>query len=262
MSAVAAAAWAELLKLRRSRLPWVSVLAFTVAAGFGGLMMFILQDLRRARALGLLGAKAAIAGGTADWPAYFALLAQTIAVGGVMIFGLIVVWTFGREFSQDTAKDLLALPTPRTAIVVAKFAVTASWCLVLALYTDLLGLLIGTAIGLSGWSGATAATGLANVLLTSAMTIALVTPFALAASIGRGYLAAVGAMFLAFFLAQVIALLGYGRYFPWSVPALFAGMAGPGSTPPGLPGYTLVVLVGIAGVLGTAVWWKHADQDR
>lgn len=257
-----AAIWAEVLKARRSRLPWTTGLAFTIAAGFGGLVMFILQDLRRAHALGLLGTKAALTGGTADWPGYFALLSQTVAVGGTLLFGLVVVWVFGREFSQDTAKDLLALPTPRTTIVGAKFGVTAVWCLLLAVYCSLLGLVIGTAIGLPGWSSAAAATGLVKLLLTAVMTIALVTPFALAASAGRGYLAGVAAMFAATFLAQVVTLLGYGRFFPWSVPALFAGAAGPEGELPGLLGYGLVVLVGVLGVTGTAVWWKRADQDR
>jgi len=262
MSAATAAMWAELVKARRSRLPWVTVLAFTITAGFGGLVMFILQDLRRARSLGLLGTKAALAGGRADWPAYFALLSQAVAVGGALVFGMIVIWMFGREFSQGTVKDLLALPTARTTIVGAKFAVTAGWCLLLGLYTSLLGLLIGTTIGLPGWSATVAAHGLATLLLTTLMAVALVTPFALAASIGRGYLAGVGSMFVAVFLAQVIALLGYGRYFPWSVPALFTDIAGPDRDPPGTLGYLLVLLAGAAGLLGTAAWWKHADQDR
>lgn len=260
MSTATAAVWTELLKARRSRLPWVTVAAFTVAAGFGGLIMFILQDVRRARALGLLGTKAALTGGTADWPAYFALLAQIIAVGGAVLFGVIVIWTFGREFSQGTAKDLLALPTPRTTIVGAKFAVTTSWSLVLTVQTYVLGLVIGAALGLSGWSAAVAVTGLVKLVLTAVLTIAVATPFALAASVGRGYLAGVGALFLAVFLAQVIALLGYGPYFPWAVPALVSDIAG--RQPPGPTGYGLVAVAGVAGVLGTAMWWKHADQDR
>jgi hypothetical protein len=56
--------------------------------------------------MGLIGDKAQLGGGTADWPGYFALLAQTVAVGGVRVFGLIMVWLFGREFSDRTAKDL------------------------------------------------------------------------------------------------------------------------------------------------------------
>lgn len=253
-----AALWAEVLKARRSRLPWTTGLAFTIAAGFGGLVMFILQDVHRARALGLLGTKAALTGGTADWPGYFALLSQTISVGGTLLFGLVVVWMFGREFSQDTAKDLLALPTPRAAIVGAKFGVTAVWCLLLSIYTYGLGL----AIGLPGWSLPVAAGGLGKLLLTAVMTIALVTPFALAASAGRGYLTGVAAMFAATFLAQVVALLGYGRFFPWSVPALFAGTAGAEGELPGPVGYALVALVAVVGTASTIVWWNRADHDR
>ncbi|MFF1607586.1 hypothetical protein ACFVYA_07360 [Amycolatopsis sp. NPDC058278] len=75
----------------------MTVLAFTVAAGFGGLVMFILQDISRAHTLGLLGTKAALTGGSADWPAYSALLAQTITVGGSVLFGVIAV-----EFREST----------------------------------------------------------------------------------------------------------------------------------------------------------------
>jgi ABC-2 type transport system permease protein len=260
--AAQAALWAELLKARRSRLPGVTVLAFTVAGLFGGLVMFILRDPGRARSLGLLGTKAELAGGAADWPAYLRLLAQIVAVGGVGVFGLVVVWLFGREFSQNTVKDLLALPVGRTTIVGAKFAVAALWCLALSLYLSVLGLPVGAAIGLPGWSPAVAVAGLAEILTTAAMTVLLVAPFALAASAGRGYLAGVAAMITAVFLAQVVAFLGYGGYFPWSVPALSTGLAGPDRDPPGVAGYVLVAMTGAAGVAGTAAWWRGADQDR
>ena len=256
------ALWVELVKARRSRLPWVTVVAFAVAAGVGGLFMFILQDPQRARSLGLLGAKAQLASGTADWPTYLSLLAQTTAVGGFVVFGLVMIWIFGREFSDHTAKDLLALPTSRTTIIGAKFVVTAGWCLALSVQCYLLGLVIGAALGLPGWSAATALDGLARLLATAAMTVLLTATFALAASLGRGYLAAVGFMLLAIFLGQIIALLGYGQYFPFSLPAIYSGMAGAARPPVGFPGYALVILVGLAGVAGTAVWWRRADQSR
>lgn len=256
------ALWAEMLKARRSRLSWASALAFTLAAGMGALFMFILQDPPRARSLGLLGAKAQLTSGTADWPGYFALLAQATAVGGLLIFGLIIIWIFGREFSEHTVTDLLALPTPRTVIVAAKFVTTTAWCLLLAVQTYLLGLGAGAALRLPGWSAAVALDGLVHLLATTAMTVPLVIPFALAASVGRGYLAAVGVMFLASFLAQIFAVLGYGEYFPWSVPSLYSGVAGPDRTPAGPFGYALVISVGIGGAVGTAAWWRTADQSR
>jgi ABC-2 type transport system permease protein len=126
------ALWAELLKARRSRLPWLTAVAFAVVTVVCGMFMFILQDPARARALGLLGGKAQLSGASADWPGYLALLSQAVAVGGIMIYGVIAIWLFGREFSDRTAKDLLALPTSRTAIVAAKFTLAAGWALLLA----------------------------------------------------------------------------------------------------------------------------------
>ena len=66
------------------------------------------------------------------------------------------------------------------------------------------------------------------------MTVLLTTPVALASSVGRGYLPGVGVIITGVFCAQVVAALGYGSYFPWSVPALFSGMAGPDQMSTGL----------------------------
>jgi ABC-2 type transport system permease protein len=254
--------WAEVLKALRSRLPWVTVAAFTIAAGVGGFFMFILQDPDRARSLGLLGAKAQLAGGTADWPGYFALLTQTIAVGGAVIFGVIVVWTFGREFSDHTVKDLLALPTSRTAVVAAKYAVTALWCLLLTVQSYVLGLAVGAALRLPGWTGALAVHALARMMITAVLTVLLTTALGLAASVGRGYLAAIGVMFVTVFLAQVIAVLGYGHLFPWSVPAIYSQISGADQPTVGPIGYALVVVVATASVTATAVWWRTADHAQ
>lgn len=256
------ALWAELLKVRRSKLSRISVLAFTVAPAVAGLFMFVLQDPARAASLGLIAGKAHLSGATADWPGLFALLGQMAAVGGLLVFGMIVIWLFGREFSDRTAKDLLALPTSREAIVLAKFAVAVVWCLLLAVQLCVLGLAAGAALGLPGWSAAVAAAGIARVLAAAALTVLLVTPFGLAAGIGHGYLAAVGVMFATLALAQVIAALGHGAYFPWSVPALLTQVADEAGDLPGPVGYALVLAVGGAGVLGTALWWRRADHTR
>ena len=58
----------EAVKLRRSRLPWITVIGFTLATIVSGLFTFIAQNPDRARSLGLAGAKAQMAGVTADWP--------------------------------------------------------------------------------------------------------------------------------------------------------------------------------------------------
>jgi ABC-2 type transport system permease protein len=70
-----------------------------------------------------------------------------------------------------------------------------------------------------------------------------------------------GIMLLILALANVIALLGWGSYFPWSVPGLYAGSAGKGASLEPVS-YWIVILTGLAGMIGTYLWWKYADQSR
>lgn len=257
-----AAVWAELLKARRSVVPWVTGVAFLVTGLVGGFFMFVLQDPARARSLGLLGAKAQFAGGTADWTAYLALVAQIVAIGGLLVFGMILIWLFGREFSDRTAKDLLALPTSRTAVVLAKLVVALAWCLLLVCQVAAISLVIGAMLRLPGWIGPTVVHGLGMIFGTAFLTAALAATYALVASWGRGYLAAVGALFATIFAAQVISAVGYGAWFPWAVPSLLSGVAGPDHATAGPLGIASVVLVGLVASVATALWWQHADHDR
>jgi ABC-2 type transport system permease protein len=251
---------AELIKARRSVVPLITVVAFAVAGVVGGFFMFVLQDPQRARSLGLLGAKAQLAGQDADWAGYLALVAQIVSVGGLLVFGLLTIWLFGREFSDRTAKDLLALPTARWAIVAAKLTLGAAWSFLLAVELIALSLVAGTLLGLPGWTPGVGARGLGTVLAATALTICLTTGYGLAASAGRGYLPGVLTMFVTLFAAQVVAALGFGSWFPWSVPSLLSGTAGPDQASPGAASIACVVAVGFAAAIATGRWWERADH--
>lgn len=260
MAGLTASVWAEALKARRSLLPGLTALGFSLAPLVGGLFLLIRRDPAWARRFGLLTTKAELQGGTADWPAAFDLLAQTVAVGGLIVFGLVVIWLFGREYGDGTVTDLLALPTPRWATVTAKFAIAAAWSALLTAWVVALGLAVGAAIGLPGWSGPLLLASAGRLVVVAGLTLALVAPLAWVASAGRGYLPAVGAVFLVVVLAQVVAALGWGASFPWWVPALASGVAGPDVRDVGVGSYVGVVLTGVVGVASTLAWWQYADQ--
>jgi ABC-2 type transport system permease protein len=262
MTLFRAALWAEALKARRSKVPWLTALGFSLAPLVGGLFMFILKDPERARSMGLIGAKAQLAAGVADWPTMLGLLAQATAVGGGLLFTLVTTWVFGREFSEHTAKELLALPTPRAAIVGAKFVIVGIWAAGLTALVLVLGLGVGATVGLPGWSTALLWRAASDLFVTAGLTLALMTPVALLASAGRSYLPPLGWAFLTFFLAQILAAIGWGAWFLWSVPALFSELAGPRATQIGLQSYVVVGLTFGGGLAGTFVWWHIADQTR
>ena len=264
--AMSAALWAavgaELVKVRRAVMLWATGIAFLVAALVGAFFMFVLQDPARARSLGLLGAKAQLSGGTADWAGYFALLAQMVAVGGMLLFGMVMIWLFGREFADRTAKDLLALPTSRAAVVVAKLVVALVWSAALTVEVIALSLPLGALLGLPGWSAQVFWHGVGVIVATAVLTVALATTYALAASWGRGYLAAVATLFVTAITAQIVSAVGYGAWFPWAVPSLMSGVAGPDQATPGVAGITSVLVVGVAASTATVLWWQRADHDR
>jgi ABC-2 type transport system permease protein len=254
------ALWVELLKARRARMPLITLLGFSLVPFVGGFFMIVMKDPALARRMGMISAKAQIVAGAADWPTYFGILAQAVAVGGILLFSLIAAWVFGREWSDRTIKDLLALPTPRRSIVLAKFAVTSLWGLLLALVVYLLGLLVGALVGLPPTSAQVVVQGSLTLAGAAGLTILLTPPVAFFAGLGRGYLAPMGAAIFLLILAQVVAAAGWGEYFPWSVPALHAGMAGPEAGQMGVISYLLVVLTALVGIVATVLWWERADQ--
>ena len=257
MSTLAQAVYVETLKARRSRISLFSALGFTLLPLAAGFFMIILKDPEMARRVGLISAKARLVAGAADWPSYLGLLAQAVAGGGLVLFGLIASWVFGREFSDRTVKDLLALPTSRSAIVLSKFVVVAAWSAGLTTMICFIGLVIGEALGLPPVPTQVILQGLGAIVLSAFLVIPLLTPIAFFAGTGHGYLAPMGFMFLVLLLAQVVAAAGWGEYFPWSIPILFSQGGNLGTV-----SYAIVVMTSIAGIGGTLIWWESADQAR
>jgi ABC-2 type transport system permease protein len=252
----------EVLKARRSIAPWLTALAFTIAPLVGALFMYILADPGRASRMGLIGQKAQLAGGASDWAAYFAFLAQAVTVGGFILFAFVAAWVFGREFSDGTARSLLALPTSRRAIVAAKLTVIGVWCAALTALVTAIGLIAGAALGLPGWSPAVLSAGLVHVWAGAGLTVLIVLPVALAAGAGRGYLAPLGLAMLLLLLAQIVGAAGRGEWFPWAIPALYAQVTGAAGGGVGAISLLIVAVTGVAGAAGTLAWWSYADFPR
>jgi ABC-2 type transport system permease protein len=257
MTNLVPAIWVELFKARRSKVPLLTGLGFLLVPIVGGLFMVILKDPEFARHVGLISAKAQLMAGVADWPTYLELLAQAIAIGGLILFSLIGSWVFGREYSDRTVKDLLALPTSRSAIVLAKFVVIALWSAALIVMITLVGLVIGLAVALPQVPGQVILQGGITVALTAGLAIASITPIIFFASAGHGYLPPMGVAILAIFLAQIIAIVGWGEFFPWSIPALYSQGENLGNI-----SYLIVIVTALAGMAATFIWWEMADQNH
>lgn len=251
--------WIELRKAIRSRMPlWTALgsLFFPLGIGF---LIFVARNPEISKKLGLISAKAEIfAYSATDWPAYFDVYGMIIAAGGYIIFVFVISWIFGREFADGTVKDLLAVPVPRVSILLAKFLTAAIWSIALAFVIVVAGWIVGSLIGLPGGSYNVFLDGSSKLLLSTGLVILTTLPFALFASVGRGYLLPIAMAVLTLMASNLVMIAGWAEYFPWAIPGLYA--QGKSSLPP--VSYWIVVMTSVLGMLATFLWWKYADQSR
>lgn len=262
MNAQIEALKSELIKNKYSTIIWVTFAAFALAPIMGGVFMIIMRNPEAMAKAGALSAKAQMMNFAADWNSYFGILTQSIGVGGVLIFGFVASWIFGREYSDGTAKDLLALPTSRTKIINAKFIIYTGLCFALALANLVEGILIGSVLHISPADTNALRNNLSDYFLTTIMTVSIGTPIAFFALWGKGYLAPLGFVALTLVFAQVIAATGYGYYFTWSVPGLFSGAGGAYKAQLNVVSYVILVSTSVIGYVMTVLYWRHADQTH
>ena len=179
---------------------------------------------------------------------------------GLIGFGFVTSWVFGREYSDRTVKDILALPVSRSFIVLSKFIVVVIWCVLLSFILFAFGLIIGGIIHISGWSSEIAFQFAYKYTVTSLLTILLCTPVAFFASYGRGYLPPMGFVILTLIIAQFIGLVSLGPYFPWAIPGVYSVGAGTEGMQLGVISYIILFFTSILGLIGTFAWWRFADQ--
>ncbi len=259
MSDLTSMLWVEARKAVRSGMPlWTGLASLALPLGLG-FLIFVARNPEISQNLGLISAKADLVKYSAtDWRSYLEFFGMFIAAGGLGLFSLVISWTFGREFVDGTVKDLLAVPVARATILLAKFGVVAVWATGLAVAMCLSSVAMGALIQLPGGTVGVLLAGVGRALVTAALVLVTVLPFAFLAGVGRGYLLPIGVMLLTLLAANLLTLAGWADYFPWAVPGLYA-MDKATVLPVSV---TIVMVTGLAGGLATQWWWTYADQNK
>ncbi|ADN02816.1 ABC transporter permease [Spirochaeta thermophila] len=252
---------AELLSLRRSPLVWLSLLAMGFGTTVVVLLMYLMQHPDLIPSSGLLRTKMALFSTVTTWEGYLAVLTQMTAVAGMVVGGFVASFVFGRDFTYGTYRDLLVAPGGRGLLVHARHTVYFLWSAVLLLEVIVLGLPAGWGLSLPGWGLDVLEAGLARLLVTGALGVALGTVIGCAALFSRGVFGPLGVLVLCVVLGQLFPLVGGGEYFPWSVVAIHSGAAGEEALRLLSPlSYVLVVLTSAAGYAGSLLHWTRADH--
>ncbi len=243
----------EWLKLRRSRVmlattaivllaPPLLAAAFASAAGRPG------SDPLTLKARALLPGH--------GWEGYVSALGQVFASGGLLGIGIGVAWCFGREYVDRTIVSLYASATPRGAVATAKILLLTAWAIAIAAGLGPVAVLIGVVTGL-GPPDSAALLALGRVIVLAVLTGVLALMVAIFASLGRGYLAAFGALIGLITAAQVAVLAGAGAWFPLSSPALWAAND-PAIATVSTGQLALAPILSLAVAFATVAWWQRA----
>lgn len=238
----------EFLKLRRANIFWISIAVAIVFPLLIGFVMAGAADLD----VGVVVEQSPAA--------YLVQYEVVVAIGGLIGFGFLFSWMFGREFTDGTVTNLLSLPTSRAAIVAGKFVVASIWCAGLVLLHFGVGAGFTFVTFPESFSLQLLGAALAKQGITATMVVFLSMPVAFVAGVGRGYLAPLGFVVVAVAAAQLFTALGWGSYFPWAVPGLYSGVAGASFMGVPAAGIASPFVIGFLGAAATLSWWKNADM--
>jgi ABC-type transport system involved in multi-copper enzyme maturation permease subunit len=253
--------WVEILKIRRSKMFMASIIFFILVSAMMSFVMFVQKYPEVSAKVGMIGDKASLLRfGEPNWQNYFRLLIQGIAGVGLVGTGFVTSWIFGREFSDHTIKDILAIPVPRVYIVFSKIIIVVLWSAILCLAYFISGLAFGFLIGLPGFSAGILSDTSRIYWITSFLLILLCTPVAFLASYTRGYIFPIGFVILTMILANFSGLVGLGPYFPWAVPGLYGNPSGSDNMQLTTVSYIILICTCLTGLFATIAFWRYADQ--
>lgn len=192
------------------------------------------------------------------WNGYLITTAQVTTVAGVMGFGVVLSWIFGREFTDGTITGLFALPIGRGTIAAAKYVVYLAWAAVVSVMLAVLLVVVGLVLGLGPFP-ADAWPAVGRLIAGGMMTALVATPAAWAATVGRGLLAGIGTISAIVVVAQIAAVSGIGAWFPFSALGLWAVSGGTAVT----AGQLALVLPVVALFTGLTIdSWRRLQLDR
>jgi ABC-2 type transport system permease protein len=219
---VRAALWAEWIKTRRALVPRVVVAALVLGPlGLGA-------GLLAGAGNPAVAAQVAPFATGDPWRDLATLAAVVVSAGGLLGFGMLLAWSFGREFADRTVGGLFAAPVGLPAVAAAKLLVHAVVVAAVALLLGLGMLPVGLALGLPA-PRAEDLTHVGRTVVAAALTGLGAMPCAWVATLTRGMLAPIGVAVALLVSAEIAILTGAGAWYPFAAPGTWAGLAGTAS---------------------------------
>ena len=219
---------AEFAKLKRARMPMWSALIVFAAACLDLAVLPVLADPKTQAQMATAGGafSQAIAAGMyrPSWANYLHIGVQGMSGSwGVLAFGLVTAYVFGREYKEGAAKTMLTLPIRREYAVVAKLIVVAAWCVCLGLLSVLLNGVAIAALGVAGFTWSAVLTSIGETMSVVGLLYLTLPLIAWLAVRGRGYLQPMLFSLAVMMVGNALDQTPASAYFPWNMPLDLVG---------------------------------------
>jgi ABC-type transport system involved in multi-copper enzyme maturation permease subunit len=258
---------AEFMKLKRSRMPLWSGLIVLVAAGLGLAVLPVLADPKTQAEIAKSGgtfAKAVAAGMyQPSWPNYLRVGLQGMSGSwGILTFGLVTAYLFGREYKEGAAKTMLTLPIRREYAIVAKLVVLAAWVFGLGLLSVVLTMGATALLGVDGFSWPEVQKSLGETLGVTALLYCTLPLVALFAVRGKGYLQPMLFSLGVMMVGNALVASPISPFVPWNMPLHLVGASWYPVPPSPLPPLSWLVAAAVFAAGTAALMWQidHADS--
>lgn len=239
----------EWVKFRWARPVWITT-AF-LAIGVVAMSLITVQSVHGANPI--LAGKAMAVVGDGGRSGLFAAADTIMSVGGLLGFGVVVGWVFGREFTDGTITGLWAAPVSRPVVATAKLLLLVGWSVATTVVLAAMLAVAGAFVDAAALGSETFSLVVKFVAL-ALLTAGLAMPCAWVATATRGYLPAIGTIIALVVVAQMAVMTGAGGWFPFAAPGLWA--AGPAAGSISGIHVALVLLVPAASAFLTLRSWR------
>lgn len=202
----------EILKLKRSTMLWVSMLGVSVAPFLNYLIFLSLKSNNPS----VISVERYFEQG------YIFLTALI----GTMIFGLIAIYIFDREYKDNTLGNLLTIPVGRTEVIINKMIILFVWIIFLVIFTFVLTILLNYMGVFIEFNLIILIKYLTIYILTGILYFALMPVVIFIAMVFKSYIHPIGFSIFVTITSLVITNTKYGELFPWSLPYLLAAYKG------------------------------------
>lgn len=191
------------------------------------------------------------------WPGYLNAALQVTAAGSAGACGILLSWSFGREFTEGTISGLFTLPVSRAAIATAKLITYLLWSVVAAAAVTIVLIAAGLFAGLGTLTRSDIDVA-SRLPLLVVLTACMVTPAAWISTLSRGLLGGIAVTIALVASAQVLVFAGAGPWYPPAAPALWALQP---TMTTGTATLVALLLPTVFTIL-TVITWRRLQLDR